>query len=95
MYLQYDSLVSLELYFEGYDMACSTHGLPSLLLGIHFTRWLKRSKVCKIGGENISWSSLISMNSEDDHDAYTRFFRWFREYHSLTSGHDFGESKGP
>lgn len=92
MYLNYESLVSLELYFEGYDMACTIHGLPSLLLGIHFTRWLKRSEVCRIGGENISWSSLILMNSENDHDACARFFVWFRAYHSLTSGHDFGES---
>lgn len=95
MYLRDDSVTSVELYLEGYDAACGIHGKPRLLLGLDFTKWLKRSKVSILGGGNIAWSSLITINTPEGGDAFAAFFSFFREYHTLTSGYEFPKETHP
>lgn len=84
----------LEGCLLGYDAACVVHGHPQLLVGLPFARWIKTSKRVRIGGPSIGPFALVRSNFPDPAVAWKRFFQWFREYHTLTSGHQFAATDG-
>ena len=82
-------LSSLEAFLHGYEQACRIHGLPSLHIGQQFARWLKDAKRMKLGGVANGAFGLAEINAANESEAWSSFFAWFREYHTLITGHSF------